>query len=298
MSALQETAGFDVAVRDLTVRYGRTTALDGVTFDLPAGGIYGLLGRNGSGKTTLLSVLAAMRRGASGQVRVDGEDPFENARVMGGTSITREGGDVLAHERGKVNLRYVAAMRPGFDAAWAEELLDAFAVDGRKAPDKLSRGQRSALGAVIGLATRAPLTIFDEVHLGMDAPSRQLFYDVLLADVIAHPRTVILSSHLIGEIEHLLERVVILDGGTVLLCEEVDVLRAKGVTITGPADRVATAVAGLGVVGTRDLGRTRQVTIFDDLDDGALDRAAAAGLELGGVPLQDLFIHLTARESR
>ncbi|KAE8762781.1 ATP-binding cassette domain-containing protein [Georgenia thermotolerans] len=294
----QEQAGFGVAVRDLTVRYGRTTALDGVTFDLPVGGIYGLLGRNGSGKTTLLSVLAAFRRAASGEVRVDGEDPFENARVMGGTSIVREGGDVLAYERIATNLRYVAAMRPGFDTGLAEELLDAFAIDRRKTPDKLSRGQRSALGATIGLATRAPLSIFDEVHLGMDAPSRQRFYDVLLADVVAHPRTVILSSHLIGEIEHLLERVVILDAGRVLLCEETDALRARGVTITGPADRVDAAVAGLGVVGTRDLGATRQVTVFDDLDDGALDRAAAAGLELGGVPLQDLFIHLTARESR
>lgn len=293
-----EQAGFGVAVRDLTVRYGRTTALDGVTFELPAGGIYGLLGRNGSGKTTLLSVLAALRRAASGEVRVDGEDPFENARVMAGTGVVRESGDGLAYEKVATNLRYVAAMRPRFDAAWAEELLDAFAIDRRKTPDHLSRGQRSALGAVIGLATRAPLTIFDEVYLGMDAPSRQRFYDVLLADVVAHPRTVILSSHLIGEIEHLLERVVILDAGRVLLCEETEALRAKGVTITGPADRVDAAVAGLGVVGTRDLGPTRQVTVFDDLDDGALDRAAAAGLQLGGVPLQDLFIHLTARESR
>lgn len=300
MSAAQQTrtAGLDVAVRDLTLRYGRTTALDGVTFDLPAGGIHGLLGRNGSGKTTLLSVLAAMRRGASGEVRVDGEDPFENARVMGATAIVREGGDVLTTEKVATNLRFAAAMRPGFDAAWAEELLDAFAIDRRKTPDKLSRGQRSALGAVIGLVTRAPLTIFDEVYLGMDAPSRQRFYDVLLADVVAHPRTVILSSHLIGEIEHLLERVVILDAGRVLLCEEADALRAKGVTITGPADRVDAAVAGLAVVGSRELGHTRQVTVFDDLDDGALARAADAGLELGGVPLQDLFIHLTGKESR
>ncbi|MFD1504219.1 ABC transporter ATP-binding protein [Georgenia yuyongxinii] len=292
------TAGFDVAVRDLTVRYGRTTALEGVTFDLSAGGIYGLLGRNGSGKTTLLSVLAAMRRGASGLVRVDGEEPFENARVMGGTAIVREGGDVLTTEKVAANLTFVAGMRPGFDTAWAEELLDAFALDRRKTADSLSRGQRSALGAVIGLATRAPLTIFDEVYLGMDAPSRQRFYDELLADVIAHPRTVILSSHLIGEIEHLLERVVILDAGRVLLCEGTDALRAKGLTITGPAARVDAVVAGLQVVGSRDLGHTRQVTVFDDLDDGTLARATEAGLELGGVPLQDLFIHLTAKESR
>jgi ABC-2 type transport system ATP-binding protein len=298
MTVATTSPGLAVAAHDLTVRYGRTAALENVSFELPAGGIYGLLGRNGSGKTTLLSVLAALRRPTAGAVRVGGEDPFENARIMAATGIVREGGDLLVSERVSTNLRYVAAMRPGFDAARAERLVGAFGLDPRKRVDGLSRGQRSALGAVVGLATRAALTIFDEVHLGMDAPSRQLFYDELLADVAEHPRTVLLSSHLIGEIEHLLERVVILDGGRVLLAEETDALRERGVTVTGPARDVDAAVAGLRVVGSRDLGPTRQVTVFDELGDGLERRAAQAGLRLGPVPLQDLFIHLTAKEPR
>ena len=290
--------GFSVQARDLTVRFGDTVALDGVTFELSAGGIYGLLGRNGSGKTTLLSVLAALRAPTSGEVLVDGEDPFENARVMAGTGIVRESGDVMGAERVSTNLRYFAAMRPSWDGERAAGLVDAFGIDPRKRVQALSRGQRSALGAVIGLATRAPLTVFDEVYLGMDAPSRQLFYDELLADVVTHPRTVILSSHLIGEIEHLLERVVILDRGRVLLADETDVLRAKGVTLTGPGAVVDAVTAGMRVIGARDLGPTRQVTVFDALDDDELAGARRAGLDLGPVPLQDLFIHLTAQESR
>ncbi|MPV38220.1 ATP-binding cassette domain-containing protein [Georgenia subflava] len=294
----QHSAGFDVRVRDLTVRFKRTTALDGAGFELPAGGIYGLLGRNGSGKTTLLAVLAALRRPDGGEVLVDGEAPFENARVMGGTVIVRESGDVLPTERVSTNLKYFAAMRPTWDADRAGELADLFELDLRKTVTDLSRGKRSALGAVIGLATRAPLTIFDEVYLGMDAPSRQLFYDQLLAEVVAHPRTVLLSSHLIGEIEHLLERVVILDAGRVVVAAETDELRARGVTVTGPATTVAAATDGLRVVGSRDLGPTRQVTVFDDLGDGALTSLGEHGLDLGPVPLQDLFIHLTGKDSR
>ncbi|NMR20478.1 ABC transporter ATP-binding protein [Cellulomonas fimi] len=291
-------SGYPVAARDLTVRFGATTALDGATFDLPAGGLHGLLGRNGSGKTTLLSTLAGLRTPSSGSVLVDGVDPFENARVMGGTGLVRESGDLLSDASVRSNLRLLGDIRSTWHADRADELVDLFRLDRRKAVSALSRGQRSALGAVVGLASRAPLTILDEVYLGMDAPTRQLFYDLLLADVIEHPRTVILSSHLIGEIEHLLERVVILHAGRVLLSDEVDALRAKGVTLTGAASAVAAAVDGLTVVATRDLGATRQVTVFDDLDDARLARARSAGVDLGAVPLQDLFIHLTGEESR
>ena len=87
-------SGFGVEVRDLTARYDTTVALDAVSFTIRPGVITGLLGRNGSGKTTALSVLAAFRRATSGTVLVDGEDPWENARVLSGTCLVRESGDV------------------------------------------------------------------------------------------------------------------------------------------------------------------------------------------------------------
>jgi ABC-2 type transport system ATP-binding protein len=212
---------------------------------------------------------------------------------MEGTCIIREGGDLLPAERVSTNLRYFASVRPTWDGVRAGELVEAFDLDSRKRVSALSRGQRSALGAVVGIASRTPLTIFDEVYLGMDAPSRQRFYDELLADTVAHPRTVVVSSHLIDEIDRLLERVLILDRGRVVIAEDADTLRGRGATLTGPAATVARAVDGLNVVGERHLGPVRQVTVFDDLGDGALAAARDAGLEIGPVPLQDLFIHLT-----
>jgi ABC-2 type transport system ATP-binding protein len=286
--------GFAVQVRDLTVRYGATTALDTVSFDLRPGVITGLLGRNGSGKTTFLSVAAAFRRATSGTVLVDGEDPWENPRVMGGTCLVRESGDVLADEPIKENLAFLEQRRPTFDRPSAEALLDRLEIDASKRPDKLSRGQRSAFGVVVGVATRAPLTLLDEVHLGMDAPARYAFYDALLADWIEHPRTIVLSSHLIGEIERLLEDVVILDHGRVLAADDAATLREQGLTVTGPADAVDAFVAGRRVVARQTLGRTAQATVVGTApDDGT--RARAAGLELGAVGLQDLFVHLTGR---
>lgn len=283
-----------VEVRDLTVRYGRSTALDAVSLSIPAGSITGLLGRNGSGKTTLASVVASFRRATSGTVLVGGQDPWEHEDVVPRVALVRESGDVLDTESLRTNLRFTEECRPRFSREVAERLMDAFGLDPSAKPQKLSRGQKSAFGIVLGLASRAELTILDEVHLGLDAPSRYAFYDALLEEYIAHPRTIVLSSHLIGEVERLLEHVVVLDRGRVLLAQDADSLRTRGVAVTGPSREVDRFVVGRTVLGRQQLGGTAQATVLAHLDDGEAAAARAAGLDLGPVPLQDLFVHLTA----
>jgi ABC-2 type transport system ATP-binding protein len=162
----------------------------------------------------------------------------------------------------------------------------------------LSRGQRSALGVVLGLASRAPLTILDESYLGMDAVARSNFYRELLEDYLAHPRTIILSTHLIEEVADLFERVIILDRGRVLLHEETEELRGRGVTVTGPAAAVDAFAAGRTVLAQQSLGGVRAVTLDDRPGPAELARAEAAGLTVGPVGIQDLFIHLTAEGNR
>lgn len=285
--------GYRVHTESLGLNYGRTRALSDVTLSLDPDRIHGLLGRNGAGKTSLMSVLASLRRVSSGAVQVGDQDPFENQTVMENVCLIRESGDLLTDEKLKTNLDFLEGARPRFDRQYAESLIEAFRLDLRKKPQALSRGQASAFGAIAGLASRAPLTMFDEVHLGMDAPSRQRFYDELLRDFAEHPRTIVLSSHLISEIEHMLETVTILHEGRLLLSHEADDLHSGGATLTGPAAVVDRHTTGQRVVGVRDLGPTRQATVFGDLDEQALAAAQHDGLQVGAVPLQDLFIHLT-----
>ncbi len=285
--------GLSVSVRGLSVRYGRTVALEAVDLDIRPGTITGLLGRNGSGKTTLASVMAPFRRPTAGQVLVDGADPWENEELAPHILLVRESGDLLDDERIRANLDFVAGTRPYFDRDVAERLLDTFELDLRATPRKLSRGKRSALGIAVAIAARAPLTILDEVHLGLDAPSRYAFYDALLADYVEHPRTLVLSSHLIGEIERLFEDVVVLHRGRVLMAAEAEALRAAGVSVTGPRAAVEQFAAGRRVLGRQGLGGTSQVTLLGAVDEQSAAAARSAGLELGPVPLQDLFVHLT-----
>ncbi len=285
--------GLDVRIHDLELRYGRARALDGVSLDLAPGRIHGLIGRNGAGKTTLLSVLASLLPATRGAVEIGGRDPFEDELRMSQVCLVRESGNVVGDEKITWNLDFQELARPSFDRAWADELVRVFGLPPKSKPDKLSRGQRSALNAVIGLASRAPLTMYDEVHIGMDAPTRQRFTDLLLEDFAAHPRTVILSSHLIQEIEPLLETVTILHRGRLLLTSEADDVRRHGLTLTGPAAAVDAIAERLTIVATRDLGPTRQVTAFGETDPEVLAAARRAGLTVAAAPLQDLFIHLT-----
>ncbi|MFI7547374.1 ATP-binding cassette domain-containing protein [Actinoplanes sp. NPDC049599] len=283
-----------ISLRDLTVRYGGTVAVDGITLDLAPGKIYGLLGRNGSGKTSLLSVLAAYRRPSAGTVTVNGDDPFENRARMRKTAFIRDSLDVTDQDRVDKVLDLAGRLRPSWDAEYAAHLIDVFELNRRKRVSALSRGQRSSLGVVLGLAARAPLTILDEVYLGMDAGARAAFYRELLADYLAHPRTIILSTHLIEEVAGLFEQVIVLDRGRLLVHEDTDAFRARGVAVTGPAAAVAAFVAGRTVLSEQSLGGVRQATLSGALDDDEAGRARAAGLTLAPVGVQDLFVHLTS----
>ncbi len=296
-------APFGAELRDVVVRYGRRDepALDGASVTIRPGTITGLLGRNGAGKTTLAALLAAFRRPSSGQVLVGPadamEDPYENQWALMHTQLVRESGDVWGDTEASDSLAYYEAVRPHWDAELAGRLLDELEVPLDKNPDAMSRGKRSAFGAVLGLASRAPLTIFDEVYLGMDAPSRYAFYDALLRDYTEHPRTIILSSHLIAEVERLFEDVVIVDHGRVLLAETAEQVRSRGVSLTGPTDAVDRVVGDRTVLARQRLGGTTQVLVEGALDPAERAAVKDAGIEVGSVPVQDLFVELTRRRT-
>jgi ABC-2 type transport system ATP-binding protein len=282
---------FSATLRDVTLKYRDGDALSDVNLELEAGKIYGLLGRNGAGKTSLLSLLAAFRRPTSGEVLIDGQPVWENAAIVSRVALIREGGDFDDSDTVKAAIE-TGQIRPAFDTAYALKLAERFELPVKKKVRELSRGKRSVLAAICGLAARAELTMFDEVHLGMDAPTRDAFYKELLAEYMERPHTVILSTHLIDEVANYLEEVVIVDRGRILRHEELEIFQNMGATLTGPAAAVDEAAAGLEILAEQQLGGTKSITVAA-FAPGTRERAAAAGLEIGPVGLQDLFIHLT-----
>lgn len=287
--------GLSIELRGLTQRFDDVVAVDDLSLRIEPDRIVGLLGRNGSGKTTLLSLLAAFRKATEGSVLVDGQDPFENPAVCSQICLVREAGDVIASDRVANVLDLARRLRSTWDAELAARLVDRFELPLRTRVQHLSRGQRSALGIVLGLASRAPLTMLDESYLGMDAANRQAFYEELLRDYVEHPRTIVLSTHLIDEVAPLFEDVVIIDRGRLLVHESADDLRARGVAVVGPTASVESVTAGMERLNEQRLGGTSSIVVYGELSDEQQADARRLGLELGPIGMQDLFIHLTGR---
>lgn len=287
----------EVEVNDVSLKYRRVEALKHVSFQLEGGKIYGLLGRNGAGKTSLLSLLASFREPTEGSIRIDGENPFENTRVMQNVSFIYQMD--YSDETEKVNsmLKFVERYRPHFDRDYALHLAKRFNLPLDKAVNKLSKGMQSAFNATIGLASRAPLTIFDEAYLGMDAPTRDILYQELLEDQGRYPRTVIVSTHLVSEMDYLFDEILIIHRGSLILHEAYETLVSRGASITGPADEVDHFVGGLKKLNEQRLGNTKSVTVYGELSEEQKKDAQQKGLEVGPVSLQDLFIYLTGEEN-
>lgn len=286
-------SGLGVEIDGLTKNYGDVRALDHVGLSLEPGKIYGLLGRNGSGKSTLMAILAAFLRGDAGTVRVGGRDPYEDASTTSRVMLVRESGDLPPASVRRV-LDFMAALRPHWDADYAARLIERFEVPMRRHAQRLSRGQKAALACVVGLAARCPLTMLDEVTLGLDAPARYIFQEELLADYVEHPRTMVLSTHHIAEFGDLFEEVLILDRGRLIVHDTADGLRERGLSVTGPAETVDRFTVGLRVLGEQSLGGVKRVTLYSHPGEDLARQARVAGLELGSLPLQDLFVHLTS----
>ncbi len=286
-----------VEVENAHLRYGSVTAISDMSFTLQPERIYGLLGRNGSGKTSLLSLLAGFQKPTAGRVAINGENPFENESTMKQTCFIRESGNTYQEDICAGGALALASLfRTEWDAGYAASLARLFQLPLDRDVSKLSRGQRSALGITLGLASRTGLTIIDEAYLGMDAPSRELFYTELLREYSRWPRTVILSTHLIDEVSPMLEEILIIDQGRLIAHEDRDTICARGVWVTGSAEVVDSYVADMTCLCERELGRTKSVMVYGFLDDEQRHHARNRGLELSPVGLQELFTHLTAGE--
>jgi ABC-2 type transport system ATP-binding protein len=284
-----------IEVQNLTKRYKEKQALDNVSLSIEGGAIYGLLGRNGAGKTTLMSILTAQNFESSGTVKVFGEHPYENAHVLSRICFVRESQKYPDDAYPKHAFKAASLFFPHWDQALAEELIAEFQLPMKQTIKKLSRGQLSAVGVIIGLASRAEITFFDEPYLGLDAVARQIFYDRLVEDYAEHPRTVILSSHLIDEVSNLIEKVIVIDNGQILLNEDTDAMRDRAVTVVGDADKVDAWVGTREVLHREALGRVASVTVLGTVSPEERGVITASGLDLAPVSLQQLIVRLTQK---
>lgn len=282
---------------NLTKQYGSKTVLDHVNLTLESGKIYGLIGRNGAGKTTLLSLMSNQNPISAGTATIDGQRIWENPKALSRICFSRElnlsAESALSSYTLKAYLRAAETYLPHWDKEMAGRLLELFGLEKKKKLGKLSKGMLSMVTILVAMASKAEFTFLDEPVAGLDVVAREQFYQLLLEEYTETGRTFVLSTHIIEEAADVMEEVIILDRGKILLKENTQELVDRARYVTGLADQVDGATAGLPCHHVENIGRSKAVTVL--LPEGE-DLNPGYDVTVQPVNLQKLFVALCGEE--
>jgi len=245
-----------IAVSGLSRHFGPKLALDDVSVFVPRGSVMGLVGENGAGKTTLIKHLLGSLQAQTGRVRVFGLDPvLDPVGVLGRVGYLSERRDLPGWMRVDEYMRYTQAFYPGWDEAYAGQLLEQFRLDPAQKIKTLSQGQQAKMGLLTSLAYRPELLILDEPSSGLDPVVRRDILEAIIRLVAEEGRTVLFSSHLLDEVERVADHVIMLQRGRVVLNGRTEEVRGGHISavlafaetpVKAPVVDGAYAVAGYG----------------------------------------------------
>ncbi len=232
-----------IEARALRKTYGATVALDGIDLRVEDGSILGLIGPNGAGKTTALNALLGLIA-CEGELRVLGRDPWrERAQLMREVCFIADVAVLPRWIRVSQTLDYVAGIHPRFDRAKAEAFLAKTTIRPASKVRELSKGMVTQLHLAVVMAIDARLLVLDEPTLGLDLLYRKQFYDSLLNDYFEHSRTVVIATHQVEEVEHVLTDVMFLDGGRIVFRRSTEEVESQYREVLVHPDKMATARA-------------------------------------------------------
>jgi ABC-2 type transport system ATP-binding protein len=228
--------------------YGRRQALSDCTLEIPPGHVVGLVGPNGAGKTTLLKIACGMLAPTTGRIEVLGEQPAAGPAQLARVGYVAQATPVYANLSVADHLRFGARMNPGWDMKLAQSRVDQLNLDRRQKAGKLSGGQRAQLALTVAVAKRPELLILDEPVASLDPLARRGFLRHLMESVAENATSVILSSHLVSDLERVCDYLIVLVSSRVQLAGETEDLLAQHHRIVCSRRDAASLPAGLEVV--------------------------------------------------
>jgi ABC-2 type transport system ATP-binding protein len=217
-----------IVLEGLTVRYGDRLALDNVSFAVPEGSVYGLLGRNGAGKSSLVRCLLGEQKPTSGRASLLGRDVWrERAKILGEVGVVPEEPDMPPAMSPRQISRFCSRLYPRWDGAGVEKRLERFGVGMETPFGKLSKGQKAQVALALALASGPRLLVLDDPTLGLDAVARKALFEELIGELADRGTTVFITTHDLAGVERIADRVAILRQGKLVLDEEMDALKER-----------------------------------------------------------------------
>lgn len=277
-----------IELKQVTKRYGQAAVLKNITLSIDEPGIYCLLGRNGAGKTTLLKSIAGYQNITDGCIKVDGKEITTSTLDTGVSYIE----NFAKHFNLPVRklLKIASEVNPDYDYDFASEMMERFELDGKKKFNHLSLGMKTMVSTIICLASSKDVILLDEPVLGFDAIMRVEFYGMLTESFKKHPRIIIVSTHIIEEIAKTIEKLIIIDRGSIRFFDTLQSVEAKAFSVSGLQRDVEAATRGLNVIGQSTVGGLVTCCIFD------APPQESASIEVRALSLQDFFIQMVGHK--
>lgn len=277
-----------IELQQVTKRYGQAAVLKNITLSIDEPGIYCLLGRNGAGKTTLLKSIAGYQNITDGCIKVDGKEITTSTLDTGVSYIE----NFAKHFNLPVRklLKIASEVNPDYDYDFASEMMERFELDGKKKFNHLSLGMKTMVSTIICLASSKAVILLDEPVLGFDAIMRVEFYGMLTESFKKHPRIIIVSTHIIEEIAKTIEKLIIIDRGSIRFFDTLQSVEAKAFSVSGLQRDVEAATRGLNVIGQSTVGGLVTCCIFD------APPQESASIEVRALSLQDFFIQMVGHK--
>jgi ABC-2 type transport system ATP-binding protein len=272
--------------------FGSTVALDSIDLRVAEGRILGLIGPNGAGKTTALNAILGLTS-YEGTLNVLGRDPWnEREQLMCDVSFIADVAVLPRWIRVCQLLDYVAGVHPRFDRRKAEDFLAKTRIQLDKKVRELSKGMVAQLHLAVVMAIDARLLVLDEPTLGLDILYRKQFYDSLLNDYFDRTRTIVVTTHQVEEIQHVITDLMFIDGGRIVLACSMDEFESRYLEVTVNPDKVAAARSLKPIHERQALGRS--TFLFDQVDRQQLSRLG----EVRTASIADLFVAVIGGQNR
>jgi len=284
-----------IEARGLRKVFGKTVALDGIELGVEEGRILGLIGPNGAGKTTALNAILGLTP-YEGQLRVLGRNPWEERdQLMRDVCFIADVAVLPRWMRVSQVLEYVAGVHPRFDRGKAEALLAKTTIKHASKIRELSKGMVTQLHLALVMAIDARLLVLDEPTLGLDILFRKQFYDSLLNDYFDRSRTIVVSTHQVDELQHILTDLMFIDRGRIVLSCSMDEFESRYAEVTVKPDQAAAARALKPINERQMFGRS--VVLFD-LKLNHIDRQQVASLgEVHTPSIADVFVAVMGNQA-
>lgn len=286
-------------IYDEGIEHLQKIVLDDINLKLEEGKIYGLVGRNGAGKTTLLKMLSNHIVDYKGEILWNGESVRENSKLVeeiiyisDDMNFTRGNKSASLDEK----YEFASILYKHWDEEYKKELVEKFELNTKKSYNTFSKGQKTLFNLSLGLSAMGEVIIFDEPSNGLDPNSRMKFYNELLERHEEKENTMIISTHMIEELENIVEEIIILHDRKIILKENLEKIKEKSWLLTG-REEVINNINDKNIIHSGRLGSLSMIGIYDDVSEEERKNYRVQGVEISSISLQNLFIYMTEGEN-